>query len=45
MEVELFVLPACYIDQDTDEKVKAYVFVVTLPCSQLSYAEVFLTMK
>lgn len=27
------------IDSDTGEKVKAYVFVATLPCSQLSYAE------
>ncbi|UOQ49502.1 hypothetical protein MUN88_05280 [Gracilibacillus caseinilyticus] len=28
------------IDRDTGEKVKAYVFVATLPCCQLSYAEV-----
>lgn len=32
------------IDRDTGEKVKAYVFVATLPCSQLSYAEATLSM-
>ncbi len=31
-------------DRHTGEKVKSYVFVATLPCSQLSYAEAFLSM-
>ncbi len=31
-------------DRDTGEKVKAYVFVSTLPCSQISYAEASLSM-
>ncbi|MFC0470049.1 hypothetical protein ACFFHM_05795 [Halalkalibacter kiskunsagensis] len=35
---------AFVIDRDTREKVKAYVFVATLPCSQLSYAEATLSM-
>src|SRR5699024_5706740 len=33
------------IDRDTGEKVKVYVFVATLPSSQLSYVEGFLTMN
>lgn len=33
------------IDRDTGEKLKAYVFVATLPCSQLSYAEATLSMN
>ena len=45
MEVDWAGSPAYVIDRDTGEKVKAYVFVATLPCSQLSYAEAFLTMK
>lgn len=32
------------IDPDTGEKVKVYVFVATLPCSQLSYVEGSLSM-
>ena len=32
------------IDRDTGEKVKVYVFVATLPSSQLSYVEGFLSM-
>lgn len=32
------------IDRDTGEKVKVYVFVATLPCSQYSYVEGFLSM-
>ncbi|MFC7394077.1 Mu transposase domain-containing protein [Scopulibacillus cellulosilyticus] len=35
---------ASIIDKDTGEKLKAYVFVATLPCSQLSYAEATLSM-
>lgn len=31
-------------DRDTGELIKAYVFVSTLPCSQLSYAEATLSM-
>ncbi|MEO1768374.1 hypothetical protein [Candidatus Enterococcus ferrettii] len=31
-------------DRDTGELIKAYVFVATLPCSQLSYAEATLSM-
>lgn len=33
------------IDRDTGEKVKAFVFVATLPYSQYSYVEAFLDMK
>lgn len=32
------------IDRDTGEEVKVYVFVATLPCSQYSYVEGFLSM-
>lgn len=32
-------------DRDTGEKVKAYVFIATLPYSQYSYVEAFLDMK
>lgn len=32
------------VDRDTGEKVKVYAFVATLPCSQYSYVEVFLSM-
>lgn len=35
---------AFIIDRDTGEKIKAYIFVATLPCSQLSYAEATLSM-
>ncbi|WP_354005812.1 Mu transposase domain-containing protein [Fictibacillus terranigra] len=33
------------MDRDTGEKAKAYIFVATLPCSQLSYAEASLSMN
>ncbi|MGE6415317.1 hypothetical protein ACQKDD_14230 [Planococcus kocurii] len=36
---------AFIIDRDTGEKVKTYIFVATLPCSQLSYAEATLYMN
>ncbi len=44
LEVDWAGSTAFIIDSDTGEKVKAYVFVATLPCSQLSYAEAFLSM-
>lgn len=44
MEVDWAGTTAFVIDRDTGEKVKAYVFVATLPCSQLSYAECTLSM-
>jgi transposase len=45
MEVDWAGSTAFVIDRDTGEKVKAYVFVATLPCSQLSYAEATLSMN
>lgn len=33
------------IDRDTGEKVNAYLFVATLPCSQYAYCEAFLSMN
>jgi transposase len=44
MEVDWAGSTAFIIDRDTGEKVKAYLFVATLPCSQLSYAEATLSM-
>lgn len=44
MEIDWSGSTAFIIDRDTGEKVKAYVFVATLPCSQLSYAETTLSM-
>ncbi|MCR2823897.1 IS21 family transposase [Lederbergia panacisoli] len=44
MEVDWAGSTAFIIDRDTGEKVKAYVFVATLPCSQISYAEASLSM-
>src|SRR5699024_17457 len=44
LEVDWAGLTAFIIDRDTGEKIKAYVFVATLPCSQLSYAEATLSM-
>lgn len=44
MEVDWAGSTSFIIDRDTGEKVKAYVFVATLPCSQLSYAEATLSM-
>ncbi|WP_010648160.1 IS21 family transposase, partial [Oceanobacillus massiliensis] len=44
MEVDWAGSTAFIIDRDTGEKIKAYVFVATLPCSQLSYAEATLSM-
>ena len=45
MEVDWAGSTAFIIDRDTGEKVKAYVFVATLPCSQLSYAEATSSMN
>jgi transposase len=45
MEVDWAGSTALIIDWDTGEKVKAYIFVATLPCSQLSYAEASLSMN
>ncbi|WP_244532670.1 transposase [Mesobacillus persicus] len=39
LEVDWAGTKAFIIDRDTGEKVKAYIFVTTLPCSQLSYAK------
>jgi transposase len=44
MEVDWAGSTCFIIDRDTGEKVKAYIFVATLPCSQLSYAEATLSM-
>ncbi|MER2457636.1 IS21 family transposase [Bacillus subtilis] len=44
MEVDWAGSTAFIIDRDTGEKIKAYIFVATLPCSQLSYAEATLSM-
>jgi transposase len=44
MEVDWAGSTLFIIDRDTGDKVKAYVFVATLPCSQLSYAEASLSM-
>lgn len=44
MEVDWAGSTAFIIDRDTGEKIKTYVFVATLPCSQLSYAEASLSM-
>lgn len=44
MEVDWAGSTLFIIDRDTGEKVKAYVFVAALPCSQLAYAEATLSM-
>lgn len=44
MEVDWAGATAFIIDRDTGEKLKAYIFIATLPCSQLSYAEATLSM-
>ncbi|QOY38264.2 IS21 family transposase [Anaerobacillus isosaccharinicus] len=44
MEVDWAGSTSFIIDRDTGEKVKAYIFVATLPCSQFSYAEASLSM-
>lgn len=44
LEVDWAGSTAFIVDRHTGEKVKAYVFVATLPCSQLSYAKAFLSM-
>ncbi|MFC5734283.1 IS21 family transposase, partial [Cytobacillus gottheilii] len=44
MEVDWAGSTAFIINRDTGEKVKAYVFVATFPCSQFSYAEASLSM-
>lgn len=44
MEVDWAGSTAFIFDRDSGEKVKAYVFVATLPCSQISYAEATLAM-
>lgn len=45
MEVDWAGSTAFVVDRDTGEKLKAYIFVATLPCSQLSYAEATLSMN
>jgi transposase len=45
IEVDWAGSTASIIDRDTGETIKAYVFVATLPCSQLSYAEATLSMN
>jgi len=45
MEVDWAGSTSFIIDRDSGEKVKAYVFVATLPCSQLSYAEATTSMN
>lgn len=44
MEVDWAGSTSSIIDRDTGEKIKAYIFVATLPCSQISYAEATLSM-
>lgn len=44
MEVDWAGSTAFIIDRDTGERLKVYIFVATLPCSQLSYAEATLSM-
>lgn len=44
MEVDWAGSTAFIVDRDTGEKVKTYVFIASLPCSQLSYAEATLSM-
>src|SRR5690625_3501742 len=44
MEVDWAGSTAFIIDRDTGEKIKAYVFVAALHCSQLSYVEATLSM-
>lgn len=44
MEVDWAGSTSFIIDRDTGKKVKAYIFVATLPCSQLSFAEATLSM-
>ncbi|NMD72873.1 IS21 family transposase [Bacillus sp. DNRA2] len=44
MEVDWAGSTAFIYDRDTGEKIKAYMFVATLPCSQFSYAEASLSM-
>lgn len=45
MEVDWAGSTSFVIDRDTGEKLKAYIFVATLPCSQISYAETTLSMS
>ena len=45
MEVDWAGSTSSVIDRDTGERIKAYIFVATLPCSQLSYAEATLSMN
>ncbi|GEB78528.1 IS21 family transposase [Sporolactobacillus inulinus] len=44
MEVDWAGSTAFVCDRDTGEKIKAYIFIATLPCSLLSYAEATLSM-
>ncbi|REB05620.1 IS21 family transposase [Sporosarcina sp. BI001-red] len=44
MEVDWAGSTSSVIDRDTGERIKAYIFVATLPCSQISYAEATLSM-
>lgn len=45
MEVDWAESTLHVFDRDTGEKIKAYVFIATLPYSQYSYVEAFLDMK
>ncbi|WP_010632830.1 IS21 family transposase [Sporolactobacillus vineae] len=45
MEVDWAGSTASVVDRDTGEKIKAYLFIATLPCSQLSYAEATFSMN
>lgn len=45
MEVDWAGATLSLIDRDSGEKVKAFLFVATLPCSQYAYCEAFLSMK
>ena len=45
MEVDWAGSTSSIVDRDTGEKIKAYIFVATLPCSQISYAEATLSMN
>lgn len=45
MEVDWAGSTLSIVDRDSGKKIKAYLFVATLPCSQYAYCEAFLSMK
>lgn len=45
MEVDWAGATLSLLDRDSGEKVKAYLFVATLPCTQYTYCEAFPSMK